>query len=450
MSRNRAIVIGASIGGSLAALAASPFFDEVVLIEREQLVEDGQPRKWVPQGRQAHALLGIGRDLISEFIPDFSEQLRHTGCSEVDQCLQLPNMTSSGWRARAASSITSFGFRRPLLEMVVRSNLREIANCEIVNATVKALVADDTGSAICGVMLSDGKVIDGDLVIDASGRGSQSPRWLQQLGYPMPDEQHVSCFMGYASQVVHIPKDVLEPGTAGLVAMPYPGRHRGGLIIPVDNGMHMITAAGMMRDYPPLEQQAFLDYLDDASTPLLGQIARACEPVSDIAGYRMDSSRLRRWHLLERRPAGFIATGDAVASFNPFYGQGMTISAKGAALLRDCLAASDDDLHLADRFQIDFAHFVELAFSVSGMADSLYEGAELTNVEPPDPDKFAYLGTLSEIAAQDPEVSVALVAAHFSMEAQGLFTDDMRAKVSSWSQDTAARAVDATRIPAPV
>lgn len=450
MGRNRAIIIGASIGGSLSAMAVSPFFDEVLLIERERLVENGEPRKGVPQGRQAHALLGIGRDLISEFIPDFSEQLRQAGCSEVDQCLQLPNFTSFGWRARTASSITSFGFRRPLLEMVIRGNLNRFANCKIINATVKSLVADDEAKAILGVSLSDGSVVAGDLVIDASGRGSQSPRWLEQLGYPVPDEQHVSCFMGYASQLVHLPKDVLEPGTAGLVAMPYPGHHRGGLIIPIDNGMHMITAAGMMRDYPPLEQEGLLDYLDGASTPLLGKVARASEPLSNIAGYRMESSRLRRWHLLDRRPSGFIATGDAVASFNPFYGQGMTISAKGAAVLRNCLATSEDDVSLPESFQSAFAHFVELAFSVSGMADSLYDGAELKNVAPPEPDQFAYLGTLSEMAAEDPEVSVALVAAHFNMEAQGLFTDRMRAKVSTWSQATHARAVDTNNIPAPV
>lgn len=448
MARNRAIVVGASIGGTLAAMAAGKYFDEVLLVERETLIENGEPRMAVPQGRQAHALLGVGRDLISELIPDFPDQLRHAGCSEVDQCLHLPNMTSSGWRARRSSPITSFGFRRPLLESIIRRNLPAHPNCRIVKGSVKGLMTDETGRTVIGVRLADGSVIDADLVIDASGRGSASPKWLEQLGYDAPDEQHVSCFMGYATQLIRVPDGVLAADTAGIVAMPYPGLHRGGLIIPVDNGLHMLTAAGMMRDYPPLEREALLEYLDGASTPLLARIARASEPVSTIAGYRMESSRLRRWHLLQRRPAGFLATGDAVASFNPFYGQGMTIAAKGAIVLRDCLHASADDGDLAERFQSEYARFVDQAFAVSGMSDTFYEGAELTNVTPPASEQFAYLVALSELAAQDADFSVALVAAHFQMEGAGLFTDAMRAKAVRWAaREDAPVPIDPLRIP---
>jgi len=190
----------------------------------------------------------------------------------------------------------------------------------------------------------------------------------------------------------------------------------------------------MVRDYPPGDRESFLDYLSDAPSPILGQIARRCEPVSDIASYRMQGSRLRLWEKLDRRPRGFIVTGDAVGSYNPVYGQGMTISAKGAVVLRDCLLQAEDDDSLPNRFQMEYAKFTEEAFGISAMADTFYEDAELLNVTPPNPQDYAYLTTLGQVATEDADVAMALVAAHFSMQMEDLQSEELRDKAAKWVQ----------------
>jgi len=210
--------------------------------------------------------------------------------------------------------------------------------------------------------------------------------------------------------------------------MPFPGHHRGGILIAADSGYHILTAAGMARDYPPSDDDAFLKYLDQAPAPVIGSYARACEPVSDIATYHQPGNRRRLWERLARRPRGFIVTGDAVASYNPVYGQGMTQAAKGAVVLRDCLRENDDPMTLPERFQAGLAAFTDEAFNVSAMADTFYEGAELENVERPKASDYTYLTTLEQLATEDPEVLVTLATAQYSMRLEDLESDETQSQ----------------------
>jgi 2-polyprenyl-6-methoxyphenol hydroxylase-like FAD-dependent oxidoreductase len=449
MSKDRAVVMGGSVAGVMAALAASEFFDEVVVVERDALEFTAEPRKGVPQGKQAHALLAVGMDMACEFVPDLREQLLAEGCSLFDQVRDCPMMNSQGWRMRAESTVKTIGFRRPLFESVVRRNLLERSNCRVVTGSIAGLIGSEDDSRVNGIVLDDGESIDGDLIIDATGRGSQSPKWLEGMGYERPREMHVRCFMGYGTRLVKVPDGLLEPEMAGLISMPFPGRHRGGVLLKADNDYWIFTAAGMMRDYPPRDSEQWFDFLDDAPAPVLGELARSVEPVTDVATYRMPGNQRRLWEALDRRPRGFIVTGDAVASYNPVYGQGMAQAAKGGVVLRDCLGDADADLeNLPERFQAGHGAFTAEAFSVSGLGDTFYENSELENVEPPDPADYEYSTALEQLATEDAEVLVRLATAQFSMRSEDLEAPDLKAKAKAWIESgREVTNTDGTKIP---
>jgi 2-polyprenyl-6-methoxyphenol hydroxylase-like FAD-dependent oxidoreductase len=435
MSRQRAIVIGGSVAGLLAGLAAAEHYDEVIVIERDELDAGFEARKGVPQGKHVHALLSAGLSMASEFVPDLKDQLLAKGCCVTDPVRDVPFMGTEGWRVRVASKVKTIGFRRPIFESTLRENLLRLQNSNVRVGAVESILSDGTRHTVIGVRLRGGERLESDLVIDATGRGSKAGRWMEELGYPAPDEMHVRVFLGYATQLVRVPEDALLEEIRGVAAVPHPGHTRGGVLLEVDGGLHMLTAIGMARDYPPGDRVGLLSHCDLAPAAVFGEIARRCEPMSDIATYRMPGNQRRLWEAVARRPKGFLVTGDAVASFNPVYGQGMTQAMQAAITLRDCLSESDDDRTLPTRFQMKLSSSTADAFAVSSTADSAYEGAEMIGFTPPDEETVAYFVKLEQLATEDPVVSAELFASHFEQDPDRLLSDEMKARVKAWIEE---------------
>ena len=76
-----AVVIGASMGGLLAARALADFYVQVTVLERDAFPVADIPRKGVPQGKHAHGLLARGRAVIEEFFPGWTDEV--VGCGGV-------------------------------------------------------------------------------------------------------------------------------------------------------------------------------------------------------------------------------------------------------------------------------------------------------------------------------------------------------------------------------
>jgi 2-polyprenyl-6-methoxyphenol hydroxylase-like FAD-dependent oxidoreductase len=437
MASGPAVVIGGSIAGLTAARALSESFDRVVIIERDELPDGIEHRPGVPQSKQLHVLLPLGTQVMEDFFPGFEQELSELGCPTFDEVKDTPWFGGQGWRARQESDVKLVGFRRPLLEHVVRGRARAIDNVEVVHATVTGLTGTEDGARVTGVTSvgADGTVaVEADLVVDASGRGSRSAKWLEGMGYERPQEQHIRAYYGYASRFVRVDEDRLPFGLRGVITMPFPGNTRGGVFMQSDNGLYTCCAMGAMKDYPPTDEEGFMAFLRDAATPLLGQMAEMSEPVTEINAYQHPGNQRRRWEDMERRPLGFIPIGDAVASFNPIYGQGMTVAALEAQKLRDRIATLGGDLDaLPDAFMEDLTASCEFPFSIATGNDGVYPGATFVNAEPPPPENAAFFAAAEQVATEDPEVARNILHATGWFEPELLASPELVAKVEAWT-----------------
>jgi 2-polyprenyl-6-methoxyphenol hydroxylase-like FAD-dependent oxidoreductase len=436
MDLDHAVVIGGSIAGLTAARALSESFARVMIVEADVLPEGVEHRPGVPHAKQLHVILPLGAEIMEEFFPGFKQELMDAGCSVFDEVNDTPWFGRQGWRARSESDVKLIGFRRPLLEHIVRQRVRGIENIDVVTATVTGLMGSDDGSRVTGVKIAgDGaSTLEADLVVDASGRGSRSPRWLEQLGYERPEDQHVRAYYGYASRFVRVDEKKLPQGLRGVITMPFPGRTRGGCFLPSDNGLYTCCAMGAMRDFPPDDEDAFMEFLRQAPTPLIAQMAELSEPVSEINTYQVPGNQRRLWEQMQRRPRGFIPIGDAVCAFNPIYGQGMTVAALEAQRLRDRIATLGGDLEaLPDAFITeDLPSAIEFPFSIAAGNDANYPGATFVNAEPPPPEDAEFFAAAEQVATEDPDIARDILHASGWFEPELLASPELVAKVEAW------------------
>jgi len=361
---SHAVVIGASMTGLLAARVLAGHVDRVTVLDRDRLPDGAEPRRGVPQGRQVHVLLARGRAVLDRLFPGFSQDLEAAGAVPVRLPGDVLMLSKAGWVDRRAPGWTMLSASRPLIEATLRHRLLQLPGVAVLDGSeVTALSASDDGRVVHGVSVrgvdggDDARSVHADLVVDASGRGSRTPHWLADLGYPQPERTQVDSQMAYASRLYRIPAGFAADWRAVMLMARPPGNPRTGYLAPIEGGRWMVTMMGAAGQHPPTDEAGFTSFMRELSSPLIADTLSDAEPLTQIRGHRGTANRLAHYERMPRWPERFVVLGDAVCAFNPVYGQGITTAAIAAEALDDCLRAqrrrrpAGDLGGLARRFQ---------------------------------------------------------------------------------------------------
>jgi 2-polyprenyl-6-methoxyphenol hydroxylase-like FAD-dependent oxidoreductase len=404
---HRAVVLGGSMGGILAARVLAESYAEVLVVDRDTVLGVSQPRRGTPHTIHAHALHARGHLILEELFPGLTDGLVAAGIPTCD--LAEMHWYLNARRLRAAQTgLLSVMAPRPMLEEHIRARVAALPNVTFLQRhDILGVVSTPDQRRIVGVRVrpQDGdtseQFLESDLVVDSTGRGSRTPAWLEELGYERPEEEVVKIGLAYTTRH-YKPYPGMLDGIPSINQIAGPAHPRGAFFGKIGPDLVNLSLTGILGDHPPTDPDAFLEFVRSLPVPQIYQTVREAEPINDPVRFRFPASVRRHFEKLTRFPERYLVMGDAVCSFNPVYGQGMSVAAMEAAALRDRLrpgVAPD-----AAEFFGEISRIIDTPWEISVSGDLDFPG-----VEGPRPLKLrvgnAYMARLQYAATKDARVT---------------------------------------------
>ena len=402
-----AVVIGASMGGLLAARVLADFFQQVVIIERDALPTTAESRKGVPQGQHAHALLGRGREILEGFFPGLTRELLAQGAVQGQGRFH----SNGGVFCQSPNAPQGVFVSRPCLELAVRGRVQALPNVQMRdNCDVLGLTTSEDRGRVTGLRCwerAEGageETVRADWVVDASGRGSRTPAWLEAMGYAKPEVELVEVGMGYTTRFYRREPDHFN-GDVMVNISPTPGNRRACGMMAQEGDRWIVTLAGYFGDHPPTDEAGYLEFARSLAIPDVHNVIHKTTPLTEPVTHKFPSNQRRHYEKMRRFPEGLLVFGDALCSFTPIYGQGMTVAAIEATVLHSCLGQGQE--MLAARFFRQASQVLDIPWNIT-------VGNDLRLTPNPHfslPVRFInwYVGKLQVAARHDPELSLAFM-----------------------------------------
>lgn len=417
----RAVVLGASMAGLLAARVLSDHFDEVVLLERDALPDGLRPRKGTPHAVHPHGLLARGLQVLEGLFPGFTNSMLERGGLAGDMTGDVAFEANRERFAACHGGLQALVVSRLAIEAELRARVLARPNVRaITGVTVLAPrhVEDRVGAARYSMPdAENGEAqaceLAADLVVDCTGRGSHAPRWLREWGYPEVVEERVEIGIAYTSAyfrregALALGSDLQKVAVFGAVTNAQP---RPGVLLAQEPGGEgaprwVVSVGGFRGDHAEPTLDGLRSHARSIGSAEIEKVTHEGELLGEVMRYQMPHSQRRRYERLRQLPRGFLVMGDAITSFNPIYGQGMTVAAcEALALQREVdRAGRDAD---ARRFFRAAAKVIETPWQVAVGGD-----LSIDNVPGKRPLAVrvvnAYIGRLYRVAPRDPVVSLA-------------------------------------------
>jgi flavin-dependent dehydrogenase len=326
-----------------------------------------------------------------------------------------------------------------VFEHAARRRALALPNVQMVKGRVEGLVVGGDRRVV-GVALSEsdvarGRIDDAALVVDASGRTAQTPKWLEDAGFTPPAETLVNGFGGYASRYVHIPEDAWPSWWRLVAQLPLTRNTKGAVVYPQDQDLYVVSLFGQARDYPPGDEGGFDAFLAQCELPMARQMVLRSEPMSAIRTSRATANRWRHFEDLADPPVGYVAVGDAASTFNPMNGQGISTACLGVRTLEHTLLNVDFDLEkltpefqarLAERMQYPWRQAIGFDFEFAATV------GDRPTESPSAAKQAAYRTAIGELSTVDVDVAAAAALSGHLFDPSLVRTPEIVEKVTAW------------------
>ena len=431
----RAIVIGAGMGGLMAAGVLARYFAEVIVLDKDRLPTEAEPRMGVPQGAHGHALLVGGRRNMEKIFPGLLSEMVDGGAIVNRHGLEFHIRDWLGWWPKRDIGLSNIYMTRPLLEGTVRSLLARNGRVTIRDGVTVSGWKHAGAEIVLTVSGAQTQTLKADFVIDATGRAGQAREMLEANGYGPVEEVVIGIGETYTTAMFEIPAG-LNDAAHGFIVYGAPPVSHTGFLFAVEGGRWICSLNGRFDEAPPRDPQGYMAFAKNLSDPCIHDRISKAKQLTPFVTYRPMESKWRRYEKLAEFPDRLLPLGDAIAQVNPIYGQGMALASTHAMSLWQALrerAQGGGALEgMAKEYLEATSSFTQQVWSGLEVVDFAFP--KTTGERPADIEqRQAFTYALRRLGQEDPEVHRLMTRANQLVDSTSVLRarEDIMARVQA-------------------